>query len=81
MRTTLTLDTDVAAKLHAEARKTGRAFKEVVNTFLRLGLNSRQTLVPHKHFVVKAYAMGEKPGLNYDNIGELLEQSEGPLHP
>ena len=25
-------------------------------------------------------AMGSMPGLNYDNIGELLEQLEGPLH-
>jgi hypothetical protein len=24
--------------------------------------------------------MGSVPGLNYDNIGELLEQLEGPLH-
>jgi hypothetical protein len=24
--------------------------------------------------------MGHRPGLNYDCIGELLEQLEGPLH-
>jgi len=31
VRTTLTLDDDVAAKLQAAARKSGRAFREVVN--------------------------------------------------
>lgn len=25
-------------------------------------------------------AMGSVPGLNYDNISELLEQLEGPMH-
>ena len=29
---------------------------------------------------VRPTAMGSVPGLNYDNIGELLEQLEGPLH-
>ncbi len=33
-----------------------------------------------KKFVVKPRAMGLPPGLSYDNIGELLEAIEGPLH-
>ena len=41
MRTTLTLDDDVAAKLKAEARRDGRALKEVVNDVLRRGLSAR----------------------------------------
>jgi len=79
MRTTLTLDDDVAAKLDADARKTGRSFKETVNYYLRLGLNSRKQVKP-KPFKVRARALGLRPGLSYDNIGELLEQIEGPLH-
>jgi Arc/MetJ family transcription regulator len=35
MRTTLTLDDDVAAKLKAEARLAGRPFREIVNEMLR----------------------------------------------
>ena len=31
MRTTLTLNDDVAAKLEAESRRAGRPFKEIVN--------------------------------------------------
>ena len=38
MRTTLTLDDDVAAKLKAESRRAGRPFKEIVNETLRSGL-------------------------------------------
>ncbi len=77
----MTLDSDVIAKLRAEVRKSGRSFKEVVNAFLRLGLNSRRALKAPRPFVVKARELGLQPGLNYDNISELLEHLEGPLHP
>jgi hypothetical protein len=80
MRTTLTLDEDIAAKLKAESRKTGKPFKEVVNETLREGFfarRSRKTLPPFK---VKARALGLRPGLNYDKISELIEEAEGPFH-
>jgi hypothetical protein len=81
VRTTLTLDDDVDAKLRAEARRSGRPFKQVVNEFLRLALNARRPVKHRKPFKVKARRMGLHPGLDLDNIGELLEQLEGPLHP
>jgi len=61
-------------------RKSGRSFKNTVNYFLRLGLNSRRQIKSVKPFIVRARPLGLRPGLNYDNIGELLEQIEGPLH-
>ena len=41
MRTTLTLDDDLAMALHREARDSGRPFKQVVNECLRRGLAQR----------------------------------------
>ena len=38
MRTTLTLDDDVAMQLKQKASQSGRSFKEIVNDVLRLGL-------------------------------------------
>ncbi|MGH7962252.1 MAG: CopG family transcriptional regulator [Candidatus Binatia bacterium] len=38
MRTTITLDQDVAAKLKAEARRSGKSFKETINEAIRRGL-------------------------------------------
>ena len=38
MRTTLTLDDDVAAKLRAEMRRSGMSFREVLNDAIRRGL-------------------------------------------
>lgn len=82
MRTTLTLDDDIAAKLKAEVRRSGRPFKEVVNSFLRLAINSRRDAgTKRARFVVKARSLGRlKAGLRLDNIGELLEQIEGSSH-
>lgn len=81
MRTTLTLDEDVAAKLKAEARRSGRSFRYVVNETLRSGFASRRQSVARKPFRVAPRDLGElQPGLSLDNIGDLLEQVEGPRH-
>lgn len=80
MRTTLTLDEDVAAKLKAESRKTGKPFKQVVNDTLREGFLGRKSKKDLPPFKVKARALGLRPGLNYDKIGELIEEAEGPFH-
>lgn len=42
MRTTLTLDPDVARALKRLARESERPFKEIVNEALRAGLASRR---------------------------------------
>jgi hypothetical protein len=81
VRTTLTLDTDVAAKLKSQSRKTGRPFREVVNDALRRGLEKPPAGDRRRPFVVQARDLGAvSPGLNLDNIGDLLEQAEGPRH-
>ena len=78
MRTTLTLDDDVAARLEDLTRETGRSFKDTVNETLRRGLEARKKKLPRKRFRVEARRLGLLPGLSLDNIGDLLEQVEGP---
>jgi hypothetical protein len=78
VRTTLTLDDDVATLLKKEARKSGEPFKQVVNRYLRLGLTTKPPA--RKPFVVKPFNLGPPTGLSFDNIGELLEVLEGPEH-
>ena len=80
MRTTLTLEDDIDAKLRTEARRSGRPFKQVVNDCLRTGLTVRSKAVPVTPFKVKARPLGLRPGFSYDNVAELIEQIEGPLH-
>jgi hypothetical protein len=78
VRTTLTLDDDVAARVTAESRRSGRPFKQVVNEFLRAGLEASRKSGPRKTFKVSARPLGVRAGLDYDNVGDLLEQLEGP---
>jgi hypothetical protein len=81
MRTTLTLDDDVAAKLKAESRRAGRPFKEIVNETLRSGLANRRAVAPRQTFKITARDLGDlRPGLSLDNVAELIEQAEGSLH-
>ena len=81
MRTTLTLDDDVAAKLKAESRRTGRPFRDVVNESLRRGLANRRGTASRQLFRATARDLGNlRPGLSLDNVAELIEQVEGALH-
>lgn len=81
MRTTLTLDDDVAAKLRSEMRRSGRSFREVVNDMLRRGLAGPRPAAALEPFRVTPRDLGQlRSGLSLDNIGELIEQVEGSLH-
>jgi hypothetical protein len=80
VRTTLTLDEDVAGKLRSEVRRSGRPFREVVNETLRRGLSTRGASA-QRPFEVAARDLGDlRPGLTLDSVADLLEQVEGPLH-
>jgi hypothetical protein len=80
VRTTLTLDEDVAKSLKREMRRSGtNSLKAAVNHFLRLGLMFSGKR-PRKPFVVQPRPMGLPAGLNYDSVEELLEALEGPAH-
>jgi hypothetical protein len=81
MRTTLTLDEDVAVKLKAESRRAGRSFREVVNETLRRGLASRRPTASQQIFKVTARDLGAlRPGLSLDDVAALIEHIESPLH-
>ena len=81
VRTTLTLDEDVAQKLKSEARRSGRSFRDVVNDMLRRGIESRRRVQPSTPFKVVTRSLGKlRPGLHLDSVSDLLEQIEGPLH-
>ena len=81
MRTTVTIDDDVAAKLQVEMRRQRSGnFDRILNDVLRRGLLVRRELAASKPFRVRARRMGQMQGLNYDNVGQLLEYVEGHAH-
>jgi hypothetical protein len=77
MRTTVTLEMDVEARIKEEMRKTGKSFKETVNNLLRRGYKA-QAESHDEPFRFFTKDMGERPGLNYDKIHDLIEFGEGP---
>lgn len=79
VRTTLSLDEDVAKLLRSEMRRTGSSLKAAVNHFLRLGLMTSGK-PSRKRFVVHPRPLGLPAGLSYDNVEELLEALEGTAH-
>lgn len=79
MRTTLSLDDDVAAMIERlrEERKLG--LKEVVNLALREGLpRLSEPKVPREPYRTKAFDSGPCLLPSLDCYGEVLEQIEGP---
>jgi hypothetical protein len=79
VRTTLSLDDDVAKLLRRELRQSGASLKAAVNHFLRLGLMASGKR-ERKPFVVHPRPLGLPPGLSYDNVEDLIEALEGTTH-
>ena len=74
MRTTVTLDPDVAAKLKALARQRGISFKEALNQAVRAGLRARRE--PARSPLRYTQAMGLRPGVDLDKALQLASALE-----
>jgi hypothetical protein len=66
MRTTLTLDPDVAARLKRLARERRISFKEAVNSSLRAGLDTPADPSRADRYVLPTYPMRVRPGIDLD---------------
>lgn len=76
MRTTVTLDPDIEARLREVARERGVSFKEALNNAIRAGLMaSRGT----REYRTPSRSLGLRPGVNLDDalrIAADLEDAE-----
>ena len=78
MRTTLTIDDDVAAELQRLRRTRDASLRDVVNDALRRGLREMtSTPKPRKPFRTRSFDPGRVLIDNLDNIGEVLALIEG----
>lgn len=80
VRTTLTLDADVADLLKRESRNKEESFKQTVNRCLRQGLTSGEKMTKRKAFKVEPFDMPLSPGFNLDKPWSIIEELEGPSH-
>jgi hypothetical protein len=78
MRTTITLEADVAASLKRLEKRGGVKFKALVNRVLREGLK-RMVAPPKKRsvFRTRSVDLGACRAANVDNVGEVLAIAEG----
>jgi hypothetical protein len=80
MRTTLTIDEDIAVQIEELRRKRDASLKDVVNEALRLGM--REMKAPAKRrkpFRTKPIAMG-KALIDINNVAEVIAYVEGDDH-
>ena len=75
MRTTLTLDDDVAEALKDRSRQMDRPFKQVVNDALRRGLSPGVT-EPRSPYRVKPHHSGLQPGVDPLRLNQLNDALE-----
>jgi len=74
MRTTVTLDPDVAAKLKETARERGISFKEALNTSVRQGLQNPGPAT--RRYRLRTRRLQAKPGVNLDKALALAGELE-----
>ncbi len=71
MRTTVTLEPDIAAQLKQRAHHQGISFKDALNGTLRAGLGGS---VQREPFVQATASLGLRPGIDLDRAGRLADE-------
>jgi hypothetical protein len=75
MRTTLTLDPDVAQRLKDEAARQRKTFKEVVNDALRRGLEPARG-PRRRRYRVRPHKTTLRPGVDPEALNQLADELE-----
>lgn len=76
MRTTLTLDDDVAAKLEELAKREKMSFKEAVNTVLRHGFVAPELRRAGRRFRVEVFTSPFRTGVDPLRLNQLSDELE-----
>lgn len=76
MRTTLTLDDDVAALLKRAMKDSGCSLKEQVNEALRLGLTMKAPAARRRRTITRTHD-GGAARLSFESTSEALALAEG----
>ena len=78
MRTTLTIDDDIAVRIEERRRRDGQSLKQVVNALLREGLRSRPQ--PATRYRVTPHKLGMRPGYDPTRLNQLVDELEADVH-
>jgi hypothetical protein len=77
MRTTVTLEQDLADKLKEYARRRRASFKVALNTLLRRGLAAQETArSPRRRFAVEPHSSRLQPGVDPGKLNQSVDRLE-----
>jgi hypothetical protein len=77
VRTTLSIDDDVLDEARALAERTQKPFRAIVNEALRQGLRVLEVPGPCRPHVTQPRPLSLRPGMQIDNIQDLLGVLDG----
>jgi hypothetical protein len=80
MRTTLTIDDDLAGLLKRRARELGVSFKDMVNRTIRAGLD--QDARPKRRSAPRTipHSFGIRPGIDPDKLNQFADELEAEAY-
>ena len=76
MRTTLTVNDDLDARLRRVAREQNRSYKDVVNEALAQRIEALEVVEPHEQYQVESSAFGLQPGIDAARLNQLYDDLE-----
>lgn len=76
MRTTVTLEPDLAKKVKALAHRRGLSFKQALNEMIRRGLTRPVQKGAPTKYTVHPHMGGFRPGIDPGKLNQLVDQLE-----
>ena len=80
MRTTLTLDDDVAVRIEERRRRDGQSLRQVVNRLLREGLRHDERPPEARKYRTKTHKLHLRPGFDAARLNRLADEIETDTH-
>ena len=76
MRSTLTIEDDLAGLLKQRSKESGKSFKEIVNQAIRKGLQADELPMNNYAVVTRPHSFGTRPGLDWGRLNQLADELE-----
>ena len=80
MRTTLTIEDDLAESIQRIRQKSGLSLKQVITNLLRQGLMHRSSNVEQKRFIGPTFKMGLLNGIDPTHLNRLNDELDIEEH-
>ena len=76
MRTTVTIDDDLAVAIEELRKREGLSFKAALNQVIRLGMQAKSAPPKSKRYRTPTRSLGLKPGIDPTRLNTLADELE-----